>query len=167
MSHAEAVMLCRYATEHWARVPGYPSYEVSDLGRVRSWLTHRGQPGPRFLSAGADNKGYLTVRLSGEDGMRTHKVHVLVAAAFLGSRPEGAEVRHLDGDNQNNRLGNLMYGTPAENMADRVRHKTHCKQGHPFDAANTHRRPDGTRACRACLAAADKRRRLRERKARA
>ena len=38
---------------------------------------------------------------------------------------------------------------------------THCKHGHPYDAANTYRRPDGHRACKACL-----RRRLHERRAR-
>jgi Transcription factor WhiB len=29
--------------------------------------------------------------------------------------------------------------------------KTHCKRGHPFDAANTYYAPDGQRRCRTCL----------------
>jgi WhiB family redox-sensing transcriptional regulator len=29
--------------------------------------------------------------------------------------------------------------------------KTHCKHGHPFDAANTYYAPNGERRCRACL----------------
>jgi len=29
--------------------------------------------------------------------------------------------------------------------------KTHCKYGHPFDAANTYYTPDGRRRCRTCL----------------
>jgi WhiB family redox-sensing transcriptional regulator len=29
--------------------------------------------------------------------------------------------------------------------------KTHCKQGHPFNAANTYYSPDGRRHCRTCL----------------
>jgi WhiB family transcriptional regulator, redox-sensing transcriptional regulator len=29
--------------------------------------------------------------------------------------------------------------------------KTHCKRGHPFDAANTYYAPDGQRRCRRCL----------------
>jgi Transcription factor WhiB len=29
--------------------------------------------------------------------------------------------------------------------------KTHCKHGHPFDAANTYYAPSGERRCRACL----------------
>ena len=31
--------------------------------------------------------------------------------------------------------------------------RTHCKHGHPFDQANTHVRPDGSRQCRACARA--------------
>ena len=29
--------------------------------------------------------------------------------------------------------------------------KTHCKHGHPFNAANTYYTPDGHRRCRTCL----------------
>jgi hypothetical protein len=29
--------------------------------------------------------------------------------------------------------------------------KTHCKHGHPFNAANTYYTPDGRRRCRICL----------------
>jgi WhiB family transcriptional regulator, redox-sensing transcriptional regulator len=29
--------------------------------------------------------------------------------------------------------------------------KTHCKRGHPFNAANTYYTPDGHRRCRTCL----------------
>jgi WhiB family redox-sensing transcriptional regulator len=29
--------------------------------------------------------------------------------------------------------------------------KTHCKRGHPYDAANTYYTPDGRRRCRTCL----------------
>jgi len=53
--------------------------------------------------------------------------------------------------------GHLFLGTAADNMADRDakgRHgqskKTHCKQGHPFDEANTYITPEGARNCRTC-----------------
>ena len=36
-------------------------------------------------------------------------------------------VRHLDGDPTNNRVGNLAWGTQADNMADAVRHGTTLK----------------------------------------
>jgi hypothetical protein len=86
-------------------------------------------------------------------------VHQLVAAAFLGPRPDGLEVRHLDGDPLNNAVSNLAYGTRLENIQDKKRHgtdhnakKTHCPQGHPYDAENT-ADYSGRRACRTCVRA--------------
>lgn len=51
-------------------------------------------------------------------------VHILVAEAFLGSKNEGDQCRHLDGDVSNNRLSNLVWGTPMENHQDKERHGT-------------------------------------------
>lgn len=54
----------------------------------------------------------------------------------------------------------LFLGTYSDNMQDCKNkgrldtkgnaYKTYCKHGHPFNAANTHWRADGTRCCRAC-----------------
>lgn len=41
--------------------------------------------------------------------------------------------------------------------------KTHCNNGHPFNAQNTYIRPDGYRDCRICRAAAEARRRAKNR----
>lgn len=107
--------------ERWLPVVGYEGfYEVSDWGRVRSL--------PRKKCRGTILKpqplpsGYLNVGLSVNNVVRSRTVHILVAAAFLGTRPPGMEVCHGDGNPANNRLGNLRYGTPAENGADMVRH---------------------------------------------
>jgi hypothetical protein len=43
-------------------------------------------------------------------------VHVLVAEAFLGPRPEGQEVNHKDFERTNNRLANLEWVTKKENL---------------------------------------------------
>ena len=46
--------------------------------------------------------------------------------------------------------------------ARRVRTKkraTHCVRGHEFNEANTIRKPNGTRKCRECFRAYDRRRR--------
>lgn len=48
-------------------------------------------------------------------------VHQLVALTFLGPRPKGQEVRHLDGDPLNNAVTNLAYGTRSENILDVMR----------------------------------------------
>jgi hypothetical protein len=104
--------------ETWKAVPGYEgSYEVSDQGNVRS-LDRTDSRGRKWKGIPrkpyeTDNK-YMGVFLS--NGHSTHYlVHRLVAAAFLGPRPEGLEVNHKDGNKHNNRPENLEYVTPSEN----------------------------------------------------
>lgn len=110
-------------TETWRPVVGHAGYEVSDLGRVRSYRNRQGHPtaASRLLSP-AIVKGYRHIKLG-----RSHqtKVHVLVLEAFAGPRPDGMVCRHLDGNPLNNRLSNLRWGTPEENYADRHLHGTH------------------------------------------
>lgn len=113
-------------TEIWKPVVGYEGYEVSSLGRVRSiglrvWngKVHYWKPG-RILLPGLASNGYYTVALRG----KSRTVHSLVADAFLGLRPAGMEVRHLDGKRANCSRTNLAYGTRVENRADSERHGT-------------------------------------------
>jgi hypothetical protein len=117
--------------ESWRAIPGFEGYEVSNLGRVRSFRRHGGTG--RGLVAVARVKkvhtgatGYLCVTLQKPDGNRCSKyaVHALVAAAFLGPRPDGMQVAHADGDRTNARLDNLRYATPTENAQDKHRHGT-------------------------------------------
>lgn len=150
-------------SEEWRPVPGFGGiYEVSDLGRVRSYRPWRGKAVPHEIP-GSWHSGpgsYRFVRLRSVEGaVRKEYVHRLVAAAFLGPEPLGHEVRHLDGDPENSALSNLAYGTHAQNEMDKLRHgthnqarKTHCPKGHPYDEANTAYFPSdpGRRKCRAC-----------------
>lgn len=169
MNAQEAITLCRFVKgacpqqaidEEWRPVPDFPLYVVSNYGRIWSSRKTRGVEG-RIMRLVPDDKGYMTTRLVNESGGKTIKAHVLVAQVFIGPRPDGLQVRHLDSDKTNNALSNLAYGTQLENMADRVALKTHCKNDHPFDEANTRPRPGGGRACRTCERAADQRRRSR------
>jgi len=148
----------RCASEDWRPVPEYEGiYLVSNLGRVLSAPRRRTRGG--VLRPKLNKRGYLAVNLVAEGKQRTHEIHRLVASAFLGPRPEGSEVRHLDGDSLNCRIGNLSYGTRSENNLDRGRHgtdpqacKTHCPQGHPYTGENIRRIPSRptARYCRAC-----------------
>jgi hypothetical protein len=149
--------------ETWRAVAGYEGlYEVSDLGRVRSLPRDNGLNGTAAggrvlkgtLSVAA---GYVSVKLSANGRKKTMNVHSLVATTFLGPRPEGLVVRHLDGDTCNNNLTNLRYGTPSQNGRDTVRHgrnvnasKTHCPNDHPYDDKNTYDHADGHRRCKIC-----------------
>lgn len=49
-------------------------------------------------------------------------MHRLVLEAFVGPRPRRMVARHLDGDQSNNAVGNLAWGTPSENATDRLDH---------------------------------------------
>lgn len=50
------------------------------------------------------------------------RVHSAVMLAFVGPRPAGLEVRHLDGNPKNNVLSNLAYGTAGQNRIDAYEH---------------------------------------------
>ncbi|AIC71938.1 NUMOD4 motif [Mycobacteroides abscessus] len=84
--------------EVWRFVPGHWRYFVSSQGQVYSFRTKR------ILKPDVVSGRYPRVDL---DGKQTVKVHHLVAAAFLGPRPEGALVLHRDDDATNNTLDNI------------------------------------------------------------
>lgn len=118
--------------EIWRPVDGWPGYEVSSWGRVRSWKWPGAKRqwsvdrdrGARILRSCTRNK-YPSVLLSDKDvGRKWFSVHVLVLATFVGSRPEGCQAAHGDGDPTNNLLSNLRWCTPSENNRDKVGHGT-------------------------------------------
>lgn len=145
--------------EVWKPVVGYEGYyDVSDQGRVRSMPRPKTRGGILAQKIGKRG-GYPVVSLVKLGRQRTVAVHKLLTETFLGSRPAGAEVRHLDGNPLNCKLINLAYGSKSENMWDSVNHgthknasKTHCPQGHEYAAENVIRIPSrpNARYCREC-----------------
>lgn len=115
------------AAEEWRVVDGFPDYEVSNLGRARSWRG-RGPCGrrskPTLLKPIVNSYGYIKCGLYGDSGrVQLESVHKLVAHAFLGPRPPGHQVRHSPSpDPKNNRVTNLSSGTAKDNAADRALH---------------------------------------------
>lgn len=116
------------------RCSSYLGYSVSEDGSV---FTHRKRYGKgqgngggvkidwgyiRKLNSYRGHGGYWYVSVSTEQGQRSIPVHTMLMDAFVGPCPDGYEVRHLDGNPENNNLENLKYGTRQENAADRVRH---------------------------------------------
>ncbi|RAV17526.1 hypothetical protein DQP57_00435 [Mycobacterium colombiense] len=155
-------------TEQWRAVIGYEgSYEVSDLGNVRSRRrvvhcadeTIRIVPERQLKPITAAPSGYKSVVLAKGGRTKMFRVHRLVLEAFVGGRPEGMECRHLNDIPCDNRLENLAWGTSSENKLDIVRNgnhhyakRTHCAKGHEFTVENTLARnevPSGRR-CRTC-----------------
>ncbi len=105
--------------EEWKKIPGFPRYEVSDRGRIRSDFGKG-----KILKPSLNDRGYHKIGLSVEGKRYTRKIHRLVLEAFVGPCPEGMECSHLDGKKTNNRLGNLEWATQWENDAMKFLHGT-------------------------------------------
>lgn len=111
------------------RINGFPGYLITDCGKVISETrTVRGKVGDRIHrgrvlkpATCGPRRNYEFVVLS-VDGVATKKkVHQLVAEMFIGSRPDGHDIDHIDGNTRNNTLANLRYIPLSENRAQRHR----------------------------------------------
>ncbi len=110
--------------ENWKDIKGYEgSYQVSDLGRVKSlkrWVDNKGNGG-YFLQGKIMNtnlsRGYPTVSLSKNGNGKKIRVHQLVAIAFLNHKPCGHKlvVDHIDNNPLNNNVENLQIVTSRVN----------------------------------------------------
>jgi NUMOD4 motif/HNH endonuclease len=109
--------------EQWRDVAGYEGiYEVSDLGRVQRIKSgKRTKPG-LILKGDFDRWGYRRVQLyhGSKSSWRRSLVHILVAEAFIGSKPAGFDCNHKNGDKSDNRAQNLEY-------LDRKSHDAHTR----------------------------------------
>lgn len=90
-------------------------YEVSEDGRIV-----RNVKSKHHLKFDTDCGGYYRVSPFIK-GKQIHVfVHSLVAECWLGNKPEGYEVDHIDRNRKNNHRKNLRYVTPEENRKRRV-----------------------------------------------
>lgn len=111
-------------------IPDYEGlYEIDVLGNIYS-LNYRRKLGLRGqLKPWKHKYGYDIIALS-KPGLHKKKytIHQLVMLTFVGPRPEGMDIRHLNGDTSDSRLENLAYGTASENSIDMVYHQTNPTQ---------------------------------------
>ena len=105
--------------EIWKPVLGYEGiYEVSDQGRVRN---NRGLVlKDRFKTP----MKYRCVALSKNKKATEKKISTLVLESFISPRPHKMVVRYLNGNSQDDRLSNLIWGTQSENILDKITHGT-------------------------------------------
>ena len=96
------------SNEIWRTIDGFPKYQVSNLGRVKS-QDYNGTKKERILKAVKTKKGYLTVGLYSDKKYHSQQIHRLVALAFVDNPDNEPQVNHIDGNKENNNANNLEW----------------------------------------------------------
>jgi len=94
---------------NWKQIEGYPKYEVSDTGLIKSLVGKK----ERILVQRMDKYGYKRIDLR---PMKTMFIHRLVAEAFIPNPDNKPQINHKDGNKLNNLISNLEWCTRDENM---------------------------------------------------
>lgn len=96
-----------------------PRYFINRNGRVISTAMGR----PRYMTPYRSSRGYMTVHLTHNRKNVSRRLHTLLLEAFVSERPTPkAHGRHLDGNQLNNDLRNLAWGTAKDNASDMIQH---------------------------------------------
>jgi hypothetical protein len=100
--------------EIWKDIPGYENYQVSNLGRIKSFWS-----GKEIILKNNLSRGYYIVGLYKNTKKINLKVHQLVAICFLDHIPNGHKnvIDHINGIQTDNRLENLRIITHRENIS--------------------------------------------------
>jgi len=102
--------------EQWRDVIGYEGlYKVSNLGNVMR-IKVSVIATPRVLKL-QDSGVCLTVVLHKDGKAVSHRVHRLVAAAFIPNPSSFPAINHIDGNYKNNSVDNLEWCTARHNAA--------------------------------------------------
>lgn len=106
--------------EIWKDIQGYEGfYQVSNIGRVRSVdrVDNRGHKRKgKILNVVIDNHGYQAVHLCLYGISKYHKVHRLVAVAFVINPKNFQQINHKDENKLNNCAENLEWCTARYNI---------------------------------------------------
>jgi hypothetical protein len=110
--------------EIWKDIPGFLDYQVSNLGRVKSFKSKK----EKILRPFYTNEGYLQVGLIQCGRKNLKYVHRLVLWAFEG-HPKGRQCDHINRVRDDNRLDNLRWVTRKQNIANTIRQMTFEEYG--------------------------------------
>lgn len=125
--------------EIWKDIKGLEGkYMISSLGRVKGVAKRRDGRTGSILSLEKNRKGYVYFRpkIKGER-LKIVSVHKTVASHFMGPRPSiKNQIDHIDGNKENNSIGNLEYVTPSENVQRCLRMRKRKRGAHYMKNAN-------------------------------
>lgn len=133
-SYEEVLELTRQGIEIWRRViidDVVFDYEVSNLGRIKS-LKWNGYGEEIGYGSKSKDTGYISKALYYTDKndnkkRKIYRVHRLVATMFIPNSENKPFVDHLDTDKTNNKVNNLRWVTPQENMDNNITKKNMSK----------------------------------------
>ena len=112
--------------EVWRDIEGYPGYQVSNMGRVKS-LNYRRSGKEHLLVLSKNIHGYLYVGLQKNGKQKIEKVHRLVANAFIPNTENKPCVDHIDTNKENNSVTNLRWATYQENSNNPTSREKHLE----------------------------------------
>lgn len=102
--------------EHWKPLARWEGiYEISDLGRIKR-IDNNNCAKAGHIMRPSNVNGYAAVRLRYKGRTERSLVHLHVLESFIGSRPTGMQINHKNGVRNDNRLENLEYCTPQQNI---------------------------------------------------
>lgn len=100
---------------------------VSEAGDVIRVKEYNSKVYYKLLIPSITRDGYKQVGLC--DTQKAIHIHTLVMMTYVGPRPDGKQIDHIDRNKANNRLENLRYVTRQENMANSYKPDHHRYYG--------------------------------------
>jgi NUMOD4 motif/HNH endonuclease len=117
-------LVAKEQLEIWKPIPENPDYQVSNLGRVKSFKNYRNlSRRGNILKGWVNQDGYRMVSIPYNGIYKNTLVHILVCTAFNGLKSNTKyEVCHRDGNKLNNNPSNLRWDSHKSNSEDSVKH---------------------------------------------